>query len=49
MEDSVEYYYFNIPENVQEGSKECSKRSQGRFEKIPGNFRKGPRGYSIRF
>ena len=44
LEDSWEYYNFNITENVCEDSRECSRkfwkcprRFRGMFEKIPGN------------
>ena len=39
LEDSVECYFFNIPENVQEDSGECSKRFRGMLKKVPGNVK----------
>ena len=36
LEDSGEFYHFNIPGNVQENSGECSRTFRGILAKIPG-------------
>ena len=40
LEHSGECYQFNISGNVPEDSRECLRRFQGIFEKIPGNVSK---------
>ena len=40
LEDSEEYYHFNIPGNVPKDSGECSNRFRGMFKKILGNVRR---------
>ena len=42
LEDLGECYYFNIPENVPEDSRECFRRFQGMFQKISGIFKRIP-------
>ena len=37
LEDSGWCYYFNIPWNVEEDSRECWRRFRGMLKKIPGN------------
>ena len=49
LEDSEEYYYFNIPRNDQEDSGKSSRGFRGMFEKIPGNVNKNSGKCSRRF
>ena len=43
LEDSEEYYYFNIPRNVEEDSGECSRTFRGMLVKIPRNAQEDSR------
>ena len=36
LQDSGEFYHFNIPGNVEENFEECSRTFQGILAKIPG-------------
>ena len=47
--DSGECYYFNIPGNIEEDSRECSRRFRGMLKDILGNVRKDSGECSKRF